>query len=137
MTAAKRAMSILLSATMLMGNLVSPMTAFAGETGTEGNEAYEAPVGETGAEQPVTEAPDYLVTIPYYEEAAFMVDENHVKKREDEKETVLAYKAGDDVKITVSQREGYELEEIRLLDDKKNEQGYTWEKEDTFVFLMG
>ena len=65
-----------------------------------------------------------------------MVDENHVKKREDEKETVLAYKAGDDVKITVSQREGFELEEIRLLDDKKNEQGYTWEKEDTFVFLM-
>ena len=136
MTAAKRAMSILLSATMLMGNLVSPITAFAGETGTEGNEAYEVPAGETGAEQPVTEAPDYLVTIPYYEEAAFMVDENHVKKREDEKEPVLAYKAGDDVKITVSQREGYELEEIRLLDDKKNEQGYTWEKEDTFVFLM-
>ena len=136
MTAAKRAMSILLSATMLMGNLVSPITAYAGETGTEGNEAYEAPAGEAGAEQPVTEAPDYLVTIPYYEEAAFMVDENHVKKREDEKETVLAYKAGDDVKITVSQREGFELEEIRLLDDKKNEQGYTWEKEDTFVFLM-
>ena len=136
MTAAKRAMSILLSATMLMGNLVSPMTAFAGETGTEENEAYEAPVSETGAEQPVTEAPDYLVSIPYYEEAAFMVDENHVKKREDGKETVLTYKAGDDVKITVSQREGFELEEIRLLDDKKNEQGYTWEKEDTFVFLM-
>lgn len=136
MTAVKRAMSILLSATMLMGNMVSPITAFAGETGTEGNEAYEAPAGEAGAEQPVTEAPDYLVTIPYYEEVAFMVDENHVKKREDEKETVLAYKAGDDVKITVSQREGFELEEIRLLDDKKNEQGYTWEKEDTFVFLM-
>ena len=136
MTAAKRAMSILLSATMLMGNLVSPMTAFAVETGTEGNEAYEIPVGEAGAEQPVAEAPDYLVTIPYYEEAAFMVDENHVKKREDEKETVLAYKAGDDVKITVSQREGFELEEIRIFDDKKNEQGYTWEKEDTFVFLM-
>ena len=49
--------SILLSATMLMGNMVSPITAFAGETGTEGNEAYEAPVGEAGAEQPVTEAP--------------------------------------------------------------------------------
>ena len=94
MTAAKRAMSILLSAIMLMGNLVSPITAYAGETGTEGNEAYEVPAGEAGAEQPVTEAPDYLVTIPYYEEAAFMVNENHVKKREDEKETVLAYKAG-------------------------------------------
>lgn len=65
MTAVKRAMSILLSATMLMGNMVSPITAFAGETGTEGNEAYEAPAGEAGAEQPVTEAPDYLVTIPY------------------------------------------------------------------------
>ena len=64
MTAAKRAMSILLSATMLMGNLVSPITTYAGETGTEGNEAYEAPAGEAGAEQPVTEAPDYLVTIP-------------------------------------------------------------------------
>ena len=57
MTAVKRAMSILLSATMLMGNMVSPITAFAGATGTEGNEAYEAPVGEAGAEQPVTEAP--------------------------------------------------------------------------------
>ena len=51
MTGAKRAMSILLSAAMLMGNLVSPMTAFAGEAATEGNEVYEAP--------------DYLVTVPY------------------------------------------------------------------------
>ena len=44
MTAAKRAMSILLSAVMLMGNLITPMTAFAEEAVTEGNEIYEAPV---------------------------------------------------------------------------------------------
>lgn len=57
------------------------------------NEAYDAPAGEAGAEQPVTEAPDYLVTIPDYEEAAFLVDENHVKKRGDEKETISQFKS--------------------------------------------
>ena len=87
MTAAKRAMSILLSAAMLMGNLCSPMTAFAGEAATEGNEVYEAPVKEDKPEQPATEAPDYLVTVPYYTEAAFMVDEGHVKKRADQGDT--------------------------------------------------
>jgi len=136
MTAAKRAMSILLSGAMLMGNLFSPITAFAGEAVTEGNEGYEAPVKEEQQEQSVTEAPDYIVTLPYYEEAAFMVDEGHVKKRDGQGDIVLAYKAGDDVKITVSERDGFELEEIRILDEKNNAQGYTWEQEDTFAFLM-
>ena len=125
MTGAKRAMSILLSAAMLMGNLVSPMTTFAGEAATEGNEVYEAPVKEGKPEQPVTEAPDYLVTLPYYMEATFMVDEGHVKKRADQGDTVLTYKAGDEVNITVSEREGFELEGIRILDEKNNEQGYS------------
>jgi len=72
MTAAKRAMSILLSAAMLMGNMVAPITVLAEEAVTEGNEVYETPVKKTDQPQPVTETPDYLVTVPYYMEAAFM-----------------------------------------------------------------
>ena len=83
---------------MLLG-----MTAFAGEAATEGNEVYEAPVKESKPEQPATEAPDYLVTIPYYIEGTFMVDESHVKNRADQGDTILTYKAGEDVKITVSE----------------------------------
>ena len=136
MTAIKRAMSILLSGAMLMGNLISPMTAFAGEAVTEGNEFYEAPVNEAKPEQPVTEAPDYLVTLPYYEEAGFMVDEGHVKKREDQGNTVLFYKAGDDVRITVSVRDGFKLEDLQVADTGSSGYGYNWEKEDTFAFRM-
>lgn len=81
MTGVKRAMSILLSAVMLMGNLITPMTAFAEEAVTEGNEIYEAPVHESKPKQPdtETEAPDYLVTIPHYEEGSFLVDEGPVQ----------------------------------------------------------
>ncbi len=93
MTAAKRATSIMLSAAMLIGSLLTPMTAYAQEAATEGNEVYEQPAAveaspeqvaeetitdpkptkavpekakeRTEPEQPVTEAPDYLVTVPY------------------------------------------------------------------------
>ena len=136
MTAVRRATSILLSAAMLLGNLVSPMTAIAEEAATEGNEGYEAAAADTMQDLPQTEAPDYLVTIPYYGEIAFLVDESHVKKRENQGDTILTYKAGDDVKITVAERDGYVLEELKLFDEKKEEQAYTWEKEDTFAFLM-
>ena len=136
MTAVRRATSILLSAAMLLGNLVSPMTAIAEEAAPEGNEGYEATAEDSMQELPQTEAPDYLVTIPYYGETAFLVDESHVKKREDQGDTILTYKAGDDVKITVAERDGYVLEELKLFDEKKEEQAYTWEKEDTFAFLM-
>ena len=136
MTAVRRATSILLSAAMLLGNLVSPMTVIAEEAVSEGNEGYEAVAADTMQELPQTEAPDYLVTIPYYGETAFLVDESHVKKREDQGDTILTYKAGDDVKITVAERDGYVLEELKLIDEKKEEQAYTWEKEDTFAFLM-
>ena len=136
MTAVRRATSILLSAAMLLGNLVSPMTAIAEEAAPEGNEGYEAAAEDSMQELPQTEAPDYLVTIPYYGETAFLVDESHVKKRGDQGDTILTYKSGDDVKITVAERDGYVLEELKLFDENRNEQAYTWEKEDTFAFLM-
>ena len=136
MTAVRRATSILLSAAMLLGNLVSPMTVIAEEAAPEGNEGYEAAAADTMQEPPQTEAPDYLLTIPYYGETAFLVDESHVKKREDQGDTILSYKAGDDVKITVAERDGYVLEELKLFDEKKEELAYSWEKEDTFAFLM-
>ena len=41
-----------------------------------------------------------------------------------------------EVTDTVAERDGYVLEELKLFDEKKEEQAYTWEKEDTFAFLM-
>lgn len=136
MTAVRRATSFLLSAAMLLGNMVSPMMAFAEEAVPEEKEGYEVSAEEAAQEQIQTEAPDYLVTIPYYGEIAFLVDESHVKKRGDQGDTILTYKSGDDVKITVAERDGYVLEELKLFDENRNEQAYTWEKEDTFAFLM-
>ena len=165
MTGAKRATSIMLSAVMLMGSLLTPMTAFAQEAATEVDEVYEQPVAVTTeaipmspveepspepvpeaappekttekieSKQEETEAPDYMVHLPSYMEAAWMVDESHVKKRNDD-ETILAYKAGDSVKISVSELEGFKLKEIKVIDGKKNEQEFTWESEETLVFLM-
>ena len=47
MTGAKRATSIMLSAVMLMGSLLTPMTAYAQEAATEVDEVYEQPVAVT------------------------------------------------------------------------------------------
>ena len=115
----RRITSVVLSAAMLAGNLVSPLTAYAGEyptgSGTEvQSDAAESPgIPESASvdtvsgpaemnpaadvpEQATTEAPDFKITLLNEDAFGLMYDQTHFLSEDvEKKETGLSYKEGE------------------------------------------
>ena len=115
----RRITSVVLSAVMLAGNLVSPLTAYAGEYQTGGGtemqaDAAESPgipepvsmdTGSTQAEmnpaadtavEPETAVPDFKITLTNEDAFGLMYDQTHFLSEDvEKKETVLTYKEGE------------------------------------------
>ena len=158
----RRITSVVLSAAMIAGNLMTPVTALAGEalpgTATEMQTDMQA---ETGASeeavsqetappetsQPETDAPDFTITLPDQEAFGLMYDQTHfLSEDKEKKETVLTYKQGEEVNLDVVVNPEYQLDKLAFQDqnvsieDYQKKQGkeypFTWKDEDTLTFTM-
>jgi len=187
MSVSKRVTSFILSAAMLAGNMISPVTAYAGEAYTEtgqtqaessagelqtpdvsaeaANVAPDAATDTAGApENPggaaaeaetaqQTEAPDFRLVLPEDNALNLVFDQAHFSSAERDSDgnvidTILLYKAGEEVSLDVTARNGYVIDKIQFV-DKENvdpdtdkvgvdykEYPYTWKDEDTLTFQM-
>lgn len=175
MSVGKRITSFILSAAMLAGNMVTPMTSYADEAYTEaGQTQAESTAGDvqmqtgqsgsgmdssdaagTASAETIqqTEAPDYRLVLPEDDALDLVYDQAHfssVEKNSDGsvKDTVLLYKAGEEVTLDITATNSYAIDKIQFVDreninpetDKVNvdykEYQYTWKDEDTLVFQM-
>jgi len=144
--------SVVLSAAMLAGNLVSPLTAYAGEyptgSGTEmqadaaespgipepvsvdtaSSQAEMSPAGDVSG-QPETAAPDFKITLVNEDAFGLMYDQTHFLSEDvEKKETVLSYKEGEEVNLDVIVDPGYQLDQLRLQDEDISIQDYEKKK---------
>ena len=156
----------MLSAVMIAGNMVSPITAYAGETeaGNTGQvqsetaaETTAGPVTAAATEVqpatdmpvPETEAKNYRLILPTGDGYSFTYDQNHFSEEYKEKKSVtLLYKAGDEVDLDLFAKDGYQLDKVSFTDKEKidpqidqlnvtyQEVSYTWKDEDTLIFTM-
>ena len=148
----RRITSVVLSAAMIAGNLVTPFTAYAGEIPPDmaaevqtDTSADEAAPPETS--QPETDAPDFTITLPDQEAFGLMYDQTHfLSEDKEKKETVLSYKQGEEVNLDVVVNPDYQLDKLAFQDqnisiaDYQKKQGkeypFTWKDEDTLTFTM-
>ena len=137
----RRITSVVLSAAMLAGNLVSPLTAYAGEYPTGGGTEMQADAAESlgitepdsvdtasgqaemnsagdVSEQPDTDAPDFKITLVNEDAFGLMYDQTHFLSEDvEKKETVLSYKEGEEVNLDVIVDPGYQLDRLKLQDE--------------------
>ena len=114
----RRITSVVLSAAMIAGNLVTPFTAYAGEIPPDmaaevqtDTSADEAAPPETS--QPETDAPDFTITLPDQEAFGLMYDQTHfLSEDKEKKETVLSYKQGEEVNLDVVVNPDYQLDKL-------------------------
>ena len=148
----RRITSVVLSAAMLAGNLMSPLTAYAGEYqaggGTEmQTDAVESPgIPEPASvdtvsgpaemnpaadvpEQATTEAPDFKITLLNEDAFGLMYDQTHFLSEDvEKKETVLTYKEGEEVNLDVIVDPAYQLDQLKLQDEDISIQDYEKKK---------
>ena len=71
-----RAISLAMSAAMLLTNLISPMKLYAQEEAEPSTDVYLEETPQEAAEEiPETEPPYYSIRLPFYEDIVYMVDE--------------------------------------------------------------
>ena len=166
MSIGKRFTSFMLSAVMIAGNMVSPITAYAGETeaGNTGQVQSETAAETTSGQEtatasevqqamnmpaPETEEKNYRLILPAGDGYSFTYDQNHFSEEDKEKKNVtLLYKAGDEVDLDLFAKDGYQLDKVSFTDKEKvdpqidqlnvtyQEVSYSWKDEDTLVFTM-
>ena len=119
----------------------------AGSSGNSGGDV----AGTATTQQ--TEAPDFKLVLPETDALDLVYDQAHfssTEKNSDGKimDTILLYKAGEEVSLDVTARNGFSIDKIQFVDrenvnpdtDKVNvdfkEYQYTWKDEDTLVFQM-
>ena len=148
----RRITSVVLSAVMLAGNLVSPLTAYAGEYQTGGGtemqaDAAESPgvpepvsmdTGSTQAEmnpaadaavEPETSVPDFKITLTNEDAFGLMYDQTHFLSEDvEKKETILTYKEGEEVNLDVIVDPAYQLDKLKLQDEDISIQDYEKKK---------
>jgi len=144
MSIGKRFTSIMLSAAMIAGNLISPMIAYAGETAL-------GDIGQIQSESaaPETEEKDYKLILTAGDGYSFTYDQNHFSEEDrDKKNVTLLYKAGDEVDLDLFAKDGYQLDKVSFTDKEKinpqtdqlnvtyQEIPYTWKDEDTLILTM-
>ncbi|MDY5331591.1 MAG: SpaA isopeptide-forming pilin-related protein [Porcincola intestinalis] len=166
MSIGKRFTSIMLSAAMLAGNMISPMSAYAGEAapGDTGQIQSESAAPKASGQgdmtladaqsvsempEPDTEEKDFKLILSVGDGYSFTYDQNHFSEEDEEKKKVtLLYKAGDEVDLDLFAKDGYQLDKVSFTDKEKinpqtdqlnvtyQEVPYTWKDEDTLIFTM-
>ena len=148
----RRITSVVLSAAMLAGNLISPLTAYAGEYPTGGGTEMQADAAESpgftepdsvdtasgqaemnsagdASEQPDTDAPDFKITLVNEDAFGLMYDQTHFLSEDiEKKETVLSYKEGEEVNLDVIVDPVYQIDKLKLQDEDISIQDYEKKK---------
>ena len=148
----RRITSVVLSAAMLAGNLMSPLTVYAGEYQTGGGtemqtDAVESPgIPEQASvdtasgqaemnpaadvpEQLSTETPDFKITLANEDAFGLMYDQTHFLSEDvEKKETVLTYKEDEEVNLDVIVDPHYQLDQLKLQDEDISIQDYEKKK---------
>ena len=148
----RRITSVVLSAAMLAGNLMSPLTVYAGEYQTGGGtemqtDAVESPgIPEQASvdtasgqaemnpaadvpEQLSTDTPDFKITLANEDAFGLMYDQTHFLSEDvEKKETVLTYKEGEEVNLDVIVDPHYQLDQLKLQDEDISIQDYEKKK---------
>ena len=148
----RRITSVVLSTAMLAGNLISPLTAYAGEYQAGGGTEMQADAAESpgipepasvdtassqeemssaadAPEQLSTEAPNFKITLMNEDAFGLMYDQTHFLSEDvEKKETVLSYKEGEEVNLDVIIDPAYQLDQLKLQGEDISIQDYEKKK---------
>ena len=112
-----RVISLAMSAAIMLTNLFSPMSAYAQE-----EEGAQAEPAVEEASQLETEAKKYMLTLPFYEDISYMVDEERVVHSEsespDDKSIYLSYEPQQQVTFAFSAANNTTITKMNLRNDK-------------------
>ena len=85
----------------------------------------------------------YHFTLPYYGECTYEYEADRLEmadvqeeKQKEKSDIMLSYAAGEVVRLYVQPSDGYELNQLQLLDAKQDEVAYTWEKDGRIKTVM-
>lgn len=85
----------------------------------------------------------YHFTLLYYEECTYEYETDKLEKadvqeekQKEKSDITLSYAAGEVVRLYVQASDGYELNQLQLLDAKQDEVAYTWEKDGSIKTVM-
>ena len=88
----------------------------------------------------IPEPQRYMLTIPFYEEASYAVDTQHIFQPEnpdpDNKDTYLLYEADEKVEFSFYSQEEYLLTDVRVLDYEKHEYPFSLDEKGKVTFVM-
>ena len=118
----KRILSFMMSAVMLIGNVLPSMQVY----------AEEAPAAEAAMEDP----PDYTFSIPQINGLSAEYDQKHFDRKDDDGTIRLLYHEDDEVKLTINVAGEYELDKIQVLTDEKKDIPLEWVSEQIIRFFM-
>ena len=119
-----KVLSLAMSAALMLTNMISPMKVYADEAIEPATDAY---VDDALPDEiiPETEAPFFSITLPYYDDIVYMVDEGRVFHPEGEqpedKDIILRYQAMEKVEFAFTAYNDVTVTKIRLMDNRKDE----------------
>ena len=112
-----RVISLAMSAAIMLTNLFSPMSVYAQE-----EEGAQAEPAVEKASQLETETKKYMLTLPFYEDISYMVDEERVVHPEtespDDKSIYLSYEPQQQVTFAFSAANNTTITKMNLRNDK-------------------
>ena len=120
-----RVLSLAMSAALMLTNMITPMTVYAEDLTEAALEEYAHDEQMETVPEPEAVVPEYLITLPWYEDITYMVDEGRIYRPEnmlpEDKDILLKYKADEKVDFAFTPAEGITVTELHLRDDKKDE----------------
>ena len=135
-----RVLSLAMSAALMLTNMITPMTVYAEDLTEAALEEYAPDEQLETAPEPETVVPEYLITLPWYEDITYMVDEGRIYRPEnmlpEDKDILLKYKADEKVDFAFTPAEGITVTELHLRDDKKDETFFEVDEYGHVSFLM-
>ena len=135
-----RVLSLAMSAALMLTNMITPMTVYAEDLTEAALEEYAPDEQLETAPDPETVVPEYLITLPWYEDITYMVDEGRIYRPEnmlpEDKDILLKYKADEKVDFAFTPAEGITVTELHLRDDKKDETFFEVDEYGHVSFLM-
>ena len=136
-----RMISVAMSAALMLTNMISPMKIFAEEVSEPMTDAYIDEVTDDTPEQlPETEPPYFSITLPWYEDVGYMVDEGRVWRPEnaspEDKDIIIRYQSGEKVEFAFTPYENVTVTELHLRNAGKEEQYFETDEYGKVSFLM-
>ena len=135
-----RVLSLAMSAALMLTNMIAPMTVYAEDLTEAALEEYVPDEQMETVPEPETVVPEYLITLPWYEDITYMVDEGRIYRPEnmlpEDKDILLKYKADEKVDFAFTPAEGITVTELHLRDDKKDETFFEVDEYGHVSFLM-